>query len=127
MNSIDAIRQMYPDMTATPLSPAAQGASPVSIPAAELRELNASPLSGASAPAPASGSSFTSLLTSMVQDVNAKQNAVGQALHDLQTGQNVSLHQVMIANEEASVSFQLMVEVRNRLLEAYQEVMRTQV
>jgi flagellar hook-basal body complex protein FliE len=126
MNSIDAIRQLYPDLTATPMGPAQQGASPVSIPAAELRELNASQLGGVAAPAPAT-SSFSSLLSGMVQDVNAKQNAAGQALHDLQTGQNVSLHQVMIANEEASVSFQLMVEVRNRLLDAYQEVMRTQV
>jgi flagellar hook-basal body complex protein FliE len=40
---------------------------------------------------------------------------------------NVPLHRVMIATEEASVSFQLMVEVRNKLLEAYQELMRMQV
>jgi flagellar hook-basal body complex protein FliE len=39
----------------------------------------------------------------------------------------VSLHQAMIAMEEASVSFQLMVEVRNRLLESYQELMRMQI
>ena len=43
------------------------------------------------------------------------------------SGENVPLHQVMIATEEASVSFQLMVEVRNKLLEAYQELMRMQV
>jgi flagellar hook-basal body complex protein FliE len=46
---------------------------------------------------------------------------------DLQSGNNVSLHQTMIATEEANVSFQLMVEVRNRLLESYQELMRLQV
>jgi flagellar hook-basal body complex protein FliE len=45
----------------------------------------------------------------------------------LQSGQNVSLHQTMIAMEEASVSFQLMVEVRNKVLESYQELMRMQV
>jgi flagellar hook-basal body complex protein FliE len=43
------------------------------------------------------------------------------------SGQNVSLHQTMIAMEEASISFQLMVEVRNKLLESYQELMRMQV
>ena len=37
------------------------------------------------------------------------------------------LHQAMIAMEEASVSFQLMVEVRNKLLESYQELMRMQI
>ena len=42
-------------------------------------------------------------------------------------GQDVSLHQAMIAMEEASVSFQLMVEVRNKLLESYQELMRMQI
>ena len=50
-----------------------------------------------------------------------------RALQDLQSGQNVSLHQSMIAMEEASVSFQLMVEVRNRLLDSYQEIMLMQV
>ena len=63
----------------------------------------------------------------MVQDVNAKQAVANQALQDLQSGQNVSLHQTMIALEEASVSFQLMVEVRNHLLDSYQEIMRMQV
>jgi len=63
----------------------------------------------------------------MVQDVNAKQGVAAQSLQDLQSGQNVSLHQTMIAMEEASVSFQLMVEVRNRLLDSYQEIMRMQV
>jgi flagellar hook-basal body complex protein FliE len=45
----------------------------------------------------------------------------------LQGGQNVPLHQAVVAMEEANVSFQLMVEVRNRMLEAYQEIMRMQV
>jgi flagellar hook-basal body complex protein FliE len=45
----------------------------------------------------------------------------------LLSGKNVSLHQTMISMEEASVSFQLMVEVRNRLLDSYQELMRMQV
>jgi flagellar hook-basal body complex protein FliE len=42
-------------------------------------------------------------------------------------GEGVPLHQAVIAAEEASVSFQLMVEVRNKLLESYQELMRMQV
>jgi flagellar hook-basal body complex protein FliE len=67
------------------------------------------------------------VLGQMVQDVNSKQHVATQALQDLQSGQNVSLHQTMIAMEEASVSFQLMVEVRNRLLDSFQEIMRMQV
>lgn len=71
--------------------------------------------------------SFGSMLGRMVQEVNAKQNHAADAVSALQSGGNVSLHQAVIAMEEASVSFQLMVEVRNKLLESYQEVMRMQV
>ena len=78
-------------------------------------------------PAQPSGESFASLLGNMVQEVNAKQHAAADAVAGLQSGGNVSLHQAVIAMEEASVSFQLMVEVRNKLLESYQEIMRMQV
>ena len=70
---------------------------------------------------------FGSLLGKMVGEVNASQQTANQAMSSLQAGGNVSLHQAMIAVEEASVSFQLMVEVRNRLLDSYQEIMRMQV
>lgn len=73
------------------------------------------------------GSSFASLLGQLVADVNAKQNISAQAVSALQSGQNVPLHHAVIAMEEANVSFQLMVEVRNRLLESYQEIMRMQI
>lgn len=73
------------------------------------------------------GDSFASMLGQMVSEVNAKQTASGQAVNALQSGQSVPLHQAVIAMEEANVSFQLMVEVRNRLLDSYQEIMRMQV
>jgi flagellar hook-basal body complex protein FliE len=73
------------------------------------------------------GDSFASMLGQMVSDVNAKQNISAQAVSALQSGQTVPLHQAVIAMEEANVSFQLMVEVRNRLLESYQEIMRMQI
>jgi len=71
--------------------------------------------------------SFSSMLSQMVSDVNAAQVNSAQAVSALQSGQNVPLHQAVIAMEEANVSFQLMVEVRNRVLDAYQEIMRMQV
>jgi flagellar hook-basal body complex protein FliE len=73
------------------------------------------------------GDSFASMLGQMVSEVNSKQVAAGQSVTALQSGQNVPLHKTMIAMEEANVSFQLMVEVRNRLLDSYQEIMRMQV
>ncbi|HLP76566.1 MAG TPA: flagellar hook-basal body complex protein FliE [Candidatus Paceibacterota bacterium] len=74
-----------------------------------------------------SGDSFGSMLGRMVQEVNAKQNTAAEAVSTLQSGGNINLHQAVIAMEEASVSFQLMVEVRNKLLESYQEIMRMQI
>jgi len=70
---------------------------------------------------------FDNLLGKFVNEVNTKQMAAGDAVTGLLSGQNVPLHQAMIAMEEASVSFQLMVEVRNKLLEGYQELLRMQV
>jgi len=129
MNPLSSIRQLWSSLPATSLTPADKAGAPAaSIPTAELRELDAARVlqGGISGASPAQ-SSFSSLLGQMVQDVNTKQMAAGQSLQDLQSGQNVSLHQTMIAMEEASVSFQLMVEVRNRLLDSYQEIMRMQV
>jgi flagellar hook-basal body complex protein FliE len=92
------------------------------IPAAELKQLP-----GAAASDKVAAPSFSNALHSAIQDVNTKQVAASDAVNGLMAGQNVPLHQAMVAMEEASVSFQLMVEVRNRLLESYQELMRMQV
>jgi flagellar hook-basal body complex protein FliE len=79
---------------------------------------------GPSAPA---GDPFGHLLRQFVAEVNHQQQVASQTVQALQQGQPVPLHQAIIAMEEASVSFQLMVEVRNKLLEAYQELMRLQI
>jgi flagellar hook-basal body complex protein FliE len=66
--------------------------------------------------------------------VNAGLNGVNRALLQTETdaqrlavGDVQNLHQVMIHMEEAKASFQLFLQVRNRLLDAYQEVMRMQI
>jgi flagellar hook-basal body complex protein FliE len=71
--------------------------------------------------------SFSSLLGNFVQEVNSQQIAAGDKVRGLMSGENVSLHEAVIAMEEASLSFQMMVEVRNKLVESYQELMRMQV
>ena len=73
------------------------------------------------------GVSFGDVLNQFVSEVNDKQIASGQAGNDLLSGKDIPLHQAMIAMQEAGVAFQLMVEVRNKLLEGYQELMRMQV
>ena len=70
---------------------------------------------------------FERTLGQFVGEVGAQQGIAADAVHGLVNGQGASLHQTMIAIEEAHVSFQLMVEVRNKLLESYQELMRMQI
>ena len=79
------------------------------------------------AAAPVGASDFSSMLGKFVSEVNTQQLNASQQVGALQSGANVPLHQAVISMEEASVSFQMMVEVRNRLLESYQEIMRMQV
>ena len=72
------------------------------------------------------GSAFSDMVGKLVSDVSVKQVQAGQAWQGVLSGQGVPLHQAVIASEEAAVSFQLMVEVRNKLLESFQELMRMQ-
>jgi flagellar hook-basal body complex protein FliE len=76
---------------------------------------------------PAGSGDFSSLIGKLVADVNVQSANASAQVSALQSGQNVPLHQAVMAMEEASVSFQLLVEVRNKLLESYQEIMRMQV
>ena len=73
------------------------------------------------------GVNFGDVLNQFVSEVNDKQIASGQAVNDLLSGKEIPLHQAMIAMQEAGVAFQLMVEVRYKLLEGYQQLMRMQV
>lgn len=73
------------------------------------------------------GAGFENVFSNLVTQVNQKQIESKDMVNGLLTGKDVSLHQAVIAMEEASVSFQLMTEVRNKLLESYQELMRMQM
>lgn len=75
----------------------------------------------------APGAAFSDVLSGFVDEVSQKQATASAAVQGLQSGQNVPVHQAMLAMEEASVSFQMMVEVRNKLMDAYQELMRMQI
>ena len=73
------------------------------------------------------GASFGNLVTEGVSQVNEQLNSSEMALQQLAAGAPVNLHQVMIGLEESRMSFQLLMQVRNRLLEGYQSVMNMQV
>ena len=112
------------------------------IPAAELKQLGLDQMTPQLPEAPkiaftnqlpglggvtSGGGAFSDTLNRLVSEVGVKQAAASDAVGGLLSGQAVPLHQAMIAMEESSVSFQLMVEVRNKLLESYQELMRMQI
>ena len=75
----------------------------------------------------AANEGFTQLLGDMVNKVNDLQIKADKAVQDFVTGESKGLHEVMIAVDKSSISFQLMSQVRNKAVEAYHEIMRMQV
>jgi flagellar hook-basal body complex protein FliE len=71
------------------------------------------------------GESFGQMLKSFVQDVNGLQHNSADMEKKFLTGEVTDVHQVMLAAEEASVAFELLMEIRNKLLESYKEIIRT--
>lgn len=70
---------------------------------------------------------FQSMLIGFIREVNETQHTAGESVNRLVSGEPTEIHDVMIAVEKAGISFELMMEIRNKMLEAYQEVMRTQI
>ncbi len=70
---------------------------------------------------------FADALKSAVEDVNRSQVEADKAVEKLQTGESKNLHEVMISMEKADISLRLAVQMRNKVLEAYQEIMRMQI
>jgi flagellar hook-basal body complex protein FliE len=73
------------------------------------------------------GGDFAQLLMDVLREVNTTQQDARSMQNALMTGQRVEYHDLMIAMEKASVAMQLTMAVRNKILEAYQEIQRIQV
>lgn len=71
--------------------------------------------------------SFESILGQAVQNLTELQKTADVQAAGLATGQNVSLVDAVLAMEQTSLSFKLAMQVRDKVLEAYQDVMRTQL
>jgi flagellar hook-basal body complex protein FliE len=82
---------------------------------------------GASSVSRAGRDEFSDFLTKAVSEVEEKMRISDVERQKVLTGEANNLHQATIAAQEASVAFSLMVEVRNKLVESYQELMRMQV
>lgn len=75
----------------------------------------------------AAGSQFAQLMTNGLVELNASVGAAESAMRQLAAGQQVELHDVMISLERARLSVQTFVQVRNKLIESYQDLMRMQL
>ena len=68
--------------------------------------------------------SFKDTLNGFLSDVNSMQNKASESVKKLAAGEITDVHQVMESAEEANVAFNMMMEIRNKVMDAYQEVMR---
>lgn len=75
----------------------------------------------------ASSSSFAEVLAGAIRELNSSQLRAEEAVQKFLTGEIQDVHDVIIVLEEAKLTMQLAVEVRNKVIEAYQEMMRMQV
>ncbi len=71
--------------------------------------------------------SFMDMLKEKLDDVNEKQIKADEATEAFISGDDIDIHELMLITEEAKMSLQLAVQVRNKLVEAYQEINKMQL
>jgi len=76
---------------------------------------------------PAIQPGFKEALTESIKKVNDLQLEADRAMEELATGKTSNLHETMIAIQKAGLSFKMLMQVRNKIMTAYQEIMRMQV
>ena len=108
MNPMTAAMQAYPSITGS---------------GADLSALLSKTSSGGATAAP---TPFSDLLTDAVGQVNQLDAQANAAVSGLMTGSGVDVHQAMIAAQKASMTFELALAVRNKAVQAYQQVIGMQ-
>lgn len=95
--------------------------TPAAVPAA-------SPATSPAAASGAEGGGFGGMLKDAIQQVDSvQQSSSGEMQSYLNNSDDTDLHSVMIALEKADLSFQMMMQVRNKIVTAYQDIMKTAV
>jgi flagellar hook-basal body complex protein FliE len=100
-------------MPISPITPT--GIQPIRLP-------ETSPASGANA-----GTSFQNVLNDAIQRVENYRTTADTAVQRFLTGEDQELHKVAIATQQAELSFELFLQVKNKVVQAYQEMMRMQI
>lgn len=92
---------------------------------AQMRSMSLQASTGVAEAAPASGANFSTMLKDSIESVNKVQQQAGELSTAFTKGEtDASLAEVMVSLQKASLSFQTTVQVRNKLVEAYKDVMR---
>lgn len=91
--------------------------NPISLPTV------ASPTAGATP----TGGTFQSVFENAVKQVNALQSDAQLSVQQFLTGEGGELHEVALATQKAELAFEMFQQVRNKMVQAYQEVMRMQL
>lgn len=89
-----------------------------------LRELHQSGIAGSTAPTQPAGSGFADTLKAALDGVNAVQANASALTESYERGEVTDIAKVMLARQEAGIAFEATLQVRNKLLSAYQEIMR---
>ena len=68
--------------------------------------------------------SFGKMLTASIDQVNRLQIEADSSINDLAMGKQTDIHRTMVAMEKASISFELLMQIRNKIVSAYDQIMR---
>lgn len=77
--------------------------------------------------AAASGGDFKNVLHSAIQEVEASRTNANHAIQSYLSGENQELHSTILATQTAELQFDMFMQVRNKVVGAYQEIMKMQV
>jgi flagellar hook-basal body complex protein FliE len=100
------------------MNPISQNIASVSLPAA---------LQSARDPANAQGPSFKDVLLDSIREVNSMQQEANRAVETLATGGDVNPAEVLTAVQKADIAFRMMMQIRNKVVQAYDEVKNIRV
>ena len=102
-----------------------EGPNPIASISSTAAAIN--PAARGALPKPPTDAGFSNVIQGLLEKANAPHVEADQALQQLVTGKTDNVHGVVMSVVKADMSFRFILELRNRLTEAYQEIMRMQV
>jgi len=92
-----------------------------------LREMRRNGLTAPEGPAAGDSKGFLDVMKDAFDEVNRHQSEADRSIKEMVAGRNKNIHETLLAVERADSSLKLMMQVRNKVLDAYREIMRMQV